>query len=124
LTEAGRARATIARLSGTELPDSPQRRDWLACRAEAEGKIEDVRAKLGEALQDAQALLRSGGGDSEAWYAVADQIGREAKRLGGALFFLSEPEPDDENPDVDSQSEHNRRIDVARTRLSETSYCL
>ena len=57
LTDDGRARATIARLAGTELPDSPQRRDWLACRAQAETKIEDVRTRLGEALQDAQTLL-------------------------------------------------------------------
>jgi hypothetical protein len=125
LTDDGRARATIARLAGTELPDSPQRRDWLACRAQAEAKIEDVRTRLGEALQDAQTLLGSGGGGSEAWYVIADRVGREAKRLGGALFCLNEwPEPDEENPDVDSQSEYNRRIDVARTRLSERSYCL
>jgi hypothetical protein len=118
LTDDGRARATIARLSGTELPDSPQRRDWLSCRAEAEANIEDVRTRLGEALQDAQTLLGRGGGDSEAWYVVADRVGREAKRLGGALFFLNERvEPDDENPDVEPRSEHNRRIDVARTRL-------
>jgi hypothetical protein len=125
LTDDGRARATIARLAGTELPDSPQRRDWLACRAQAGAKIEDVRTRLGEALQDAQTLLGSGGGGSGAWYAIADRVGREAKRLGGALFCLNEwPEPDEENPDVDSQSEYNRRIDVARTRLSERSYCL
>lgn len=66
-----------------------------------------------------------GRGNSDAWYVIADRVGREAKRLGGALFCLKErPEPDDENPDVDSQSESNRRIDVARTRLSDQSYCL
>jgi DNA-binding MarR family transcriptional regulator len=118
LTDAGAVAATQVRLDGqVSLPDSPVRRQWRRARSEAAEQIEGIRARLGDELRHALALLDSGG-DSDAWYRASDRLSRECRRLGGAVFCLDEwDEPDDEHPDRDRESRANDRVGEAMAAL-------
>jgi hypothetical protein len=112
LTDAGAIRATQARLDGeAALPDSPQRWEWQRGRAEAERQLDGIRGRVARGLQDALKLLGSDEGVSDDWYDLADRLGRECRRLGGATFCLREwDEPDDEHPDLDLDSTANWEV--------------
>jgi hypothetical protein len=118
LTDAGAVAATQARLSGqVSLPDPPVRRQWQQARSEAAEQIEGIRARLGDGLRHALALLAEGG-DSPAWYATGDNLSRGCRRLGGAVFCLNDwEEPDDEHPDRDYESSANHRVREALSAL-------
>jgi hypothetical protein len=112
LTDAGAMRATQTRLDGEgALPDSPQRWEWQRGRAEAERQIDHIRERVARALRGALAILDAGKADSDAWYDLADLLGHECRRLGGATFCLREwNEPDDEHPDLDLESTTNWEV--------------
>jgi hypothetical protein len=122
LTDAGAVAATRARLDGqVSLPDSPVRRQWQRARSEAAEKIEGIRARLGDELHHALALLDEGG-DYFAWYGASDCLSRECRRLGGAVFCLDEwDEPDDEHPDCDHESSANSHVREAISALRPIS---
>jgi hypothetical protein len=122
LTDAGAIAATQARLNGQiSLPDSPVRRQWRQARSEATEQIEGIRARLGDRLSDALALLAEGG-DSPAWYRASERPSRECRRLGGAVFCLNEwDEPDDEHPDYNRESSANSRVRKAISALRPIS---
>jgi hypothetical protein len=105
-------RATQARLdSEAALPASPQRWEWQRGRAEAARQLDSIRGRVARGLQDALELLGSGEGVSDDWYDLAEWLGRECRRLGGATFCLHEwDEPDDEHPDLDLDSTANREV--------------
>jgi hypothetical protein len=112
LTDAGATRATQVRLDGeADLLDSPQRWEWQRGRAEAERQIERIRERVARALQGALEMLDGGAADSDDWYDLAEGLGCECRRLGGATFCLHEwDEPDDEHPDLDVESRANREV--------------
>jgi hypothetical protein len=112
LTDAGAIRATQARLDGeAALPDSPQRWEWQRGRTEAERQLDSIRGQVASGLQDALKLLDARKADSDDWYDLADRLGRECRRLGGATFCLHEwDEPDDEHPDLDLESTANWEV--------------
>ena len=122
LTDAGAVAATQARLDGRALlPDSPVRRQWQRARSEAAEQIEGIRARVGDELRQALALLDAGG-DSAAWYRASERLSRECRRLGGAVFCLDEwDEPDDEHPDCDRESQANSRVREAMLALRPIS---
>jgi hypothetical protein len=122
LTDVGAVAATQARLDGqVSLPDSPLRRQWRRARSEAAEQSEEIRARLGDELRHALALLDAGG-DSAAWYRASDRLSRECRRLGGAVFCLEEwDEPDDEHPDCDRESQANSRVREALSALRPIS---
>jgi hypothetical protein len=114
LTDTGRERAAQA---GERLPASPARLEWKAARQAAAEVVESIREQLAEDLREASRLLDTGGSDSD-YYDMAENIAREATRLGGALFCLNDwPEPDDEHPDVDGSSPLNVRVRAALSGL-------
>jgi len=112
-------RVAQARLDGeADLPDSPQRREWQHARSEAEEQIESIRKRLGDELRGALRLLDSETSDGTAWYEAAERLTRECRRLGGATFCLHEWDvPDDEHPDLESDSAANRRVREALSGL-------
>jgi DNA-binding MarR family transcriptional regulator len=117
LTDAGRERAARASEEGTKLPASPAQLEWQAARQVAAELIESIREQLAEDLREARRLLGARGSDSD-YYDMAENIAREATRLGGALFCLNDwPEPDDEHPDVDGSSPQNVRVRAALSGL-------
>ncbi len=114
-------RATQARLYGeAALPDSPQRREWQRGQTEAAAQLESIRDRVGSGLQDALNLLGSDKSVSDEWYDLADLLGRECRRLGGAMFCLHGwAELDDEHPDLDLDSPANWEIRRGVSRLFE-----
>jgi DNA-binding MarR family transcriptional regulator len=117
LTDAGRDRAARASREGARLPASPAQLEWKAARQAAAESIESIREQLAKDLREAGRLLDAEGSDSD-YYDMAENIAREARRLGGALFCLDDwPEPDDEHPDVDRSSMRNARVRAALSGL-------
>jgi hypothetical protein len=114
-------RATQALLDGEAvLPASPQRWEWKRGRTEAERQLDSIRDRVASGLEDALKLLDGGKADSDDWYDLADRLGRECRRLGGATFCLHEwDEPDDEHPDLDLESTANWEVRRGLSALLE-----
>jgi hypothetical protein len=122
LTDAGAVAATQARLDGqAPLPDSPVRRQWQRAHSEAAEQIEGIRARVGDELRQALALLDAGG-DSCAWYRASERLSRECRRLGGAVFCLYEwEEPNDDHPDRNRGPSANSRVREALSALARSA---
>lgn len=118
LTGTGRELAARARKEGVKLPASPVYLEWQAAREGAAEAIESIRERLAEDLREGRGLLSTEGVEDSDCYDAAENIAREARRLGGALFCLNDwPEPDEEHPDVDHSSTQNVRIRAALNSL-------
>jgi hypothetical protein len=118
LTDTGRQLAARARKEGVKLPTSPAYLEWQAAREGATEAVQSIRERLAEHLREARKLLHTEGVEDSDCYDAAENIAREARRLGGALFCLNDwPEPDDEHPDVDDSSAQNVRIRAALNSL-------
>jgi hypothetical protein len=96
--------AAAAASSG--LPESPQHRSWRVARERAADAIERLRRALHRDLREAERLLAcSGAGQADAWFVLAERLGRDAWRVGAATYCLREwPEPSDDRADVDPGS--------------------
>jgi transcriptional regulator with XRE-family HTH domain len=108
LTPKGRRRTRDA--EPVALPESPQHRRWREARAAATERIGEFRDELRSALDEAAALLTDEDAPSDAWYALAEQVGKACQRVGSATHCLREwPEPDDAKPDIASDKHRGRR---------------
>jgi hypothetical protein len=83
------------------LPESPQHRAWCNARTLAGQEIERFRESLGDALEEASALLDDTPG-SDVWFELAEELRAAARRLGSATYCLHEwIEPSDDRADID-----------------------
>jgi|SRR5579884_2312130 len=122
LTGAGRERLAAARAGGREpsLGESPQHAAWRRARTLARIEIGRFAADLrGSLLACERLLARLGQGpgaapSSDEWFALAERLRRDCRRLGSAQHCLHEwQEPDEDAPDVD------RLIDAGDAALGE-----
>lgn len=108
LSSAGLRRLQRARPAGkvSELPESPQHRQWREARATSGEKIERFRQELRERLEQGLLLLDGDPpADSDAWLQLGDSLRLPCRRLGSAVHCLREwPEPDDARPDIDTDA--------------------
>jgi hypothetical protein len=109
LSESGSDRLRVARRDGvsTDLPESPQHRDWRDARRAGAAEIERFRDGLDAALQEAVRLLpRDPPAHSDAWFELAERLHRSCRRVGSASHCVYEwSEPDDAWGDVDDRRE-------------------
>lgn len=107
LTTAGRRRLRHAARAGTlaALPESPQHRAWRDAREAAAQHVEGLESDVRDCLGEAQRLLDGGQAvGSDAWFAVAERVGRACRRLASAIYCLREwREPDDTRADLDDR---------------------
>jgi hypothetical protein len=92
-----------------ELPESPQHRAWRAARTVAAHELvrfrDDVHERLGLATT---ALEAQSPPDSDAWFALAEELQRSCRRLASASYCLYEwVEPDDAYADVDEPADEH-----------------
>jgi len=102
LTSAGRRRLRAAtRADRVVLPESPQHRAWREARTLAGQEIARFRCELDRGLTSAhQALRIEPPAVSDTFFELAQQLHRECRRLGSAIYCLREwPEPRDARPD-------------------------
>jgi hypothetical protein len=92
----------LARTVAIALPDSPRRRERRRARLAAAQELPRFRARLLEAVVEAERMLEGGSGaspSSEAWVELGARLADDCRRLGSAWHCLHEwPEPDDEAP--------------------------
>jgi hypothetical protein len=124
LTSAGRRRLRAARRADrVVLPESPQHRAWREARTLAGQEIGRFRRELDRGLTSAhRALRREPPVGSDTFFELAQQLRRECRRLGSAIYCLREwPEPDDARPDsyenLDPGEEHLPAIEQQRLRI-------
>jgi hypothetical protein len=110
LTAAGGRRLDGARQAGepVALPESPQHLAWRRARTAARAEIGRLGADLRDSLEDCERLLArlegspGRGADSDTWFALADRLRRDCRRVGAAWHCLREwPEPEDARADYD-----------------------
>lgn len=86
-----------------ELPESPQHRTWRKARAEAAARIEDFKALLWRATQEA--TEHEGVAEpppSSWWFELSERLGAAFWLVGSALYCRDEwPEPSDDYIDTD-----------------------
>lgn len=89
------------------LPESPQHRAWRNARSTAALEIERFRDVLRASLGEAERLLAADPPPhSDAWFELAEQLRRDARRVGSAGHCLYEwSEPDDARADLDAHRE-------------------
>jgi hypothetical protein len=91
-----------ARTGAIVLPESPRRRERRRARLAAAQELPRFRARLAEALAEAERMLEAESGDlpsSGAWIELGRRLAGDCRRLGSAWHCLYEwPEPDDEVP--------------------------
>jgi hypothetical protein len=102
LAAAGRRALGKARSAGEViLPESPQHRIWRHSRTLAQQRIDGFRQTLRESLAEAGAQLDAEKVPSDAWFDLAERLGKACWQLGSATYCLHEwPEPDDSRADV------------------------
>jgi hypothetical protein len=107
LTSAGEEHLRRARHAGelAQLPESPQHTAWRLARTTAEEEIDRFRGDLGGRLRQATLLLEADPpAHSDAWFALAEELGRACQRLASASHCLFEwAEPSDARADVDER---------------------
>ncbi|HEY0517416.1 MAG TPA: hypothetical protein VGD00_09870, partial [Solirubrobacteraceae bacterium] len=108
-TPAARRLLSLARAEGREprLAESPQHADWRRARTLARLEIGRLAADLRDSLGSCEQLLARLDGPparaphSDEWFALADRLRRDCRRLGSAQHCLREwHEPDDARADV------------------------
>jgi hypothetical protein len=113
LTSAGRRRLTRAYRSGEQLalPEAPQHRLWREKHIRAVDGMGEYRARLREALSQADALIDDEAGDSLAWQTLTKRLKVRSELLGSAIHCAREwAEPDDGTRDAqDSRALEDRR---------------
>jgi hypothetical protein len=101
-----RGRGLLARAAGIErrLPEAPQHLAWRRAREAAGAAMARLRGEVRRDLREAARLLASGErASADAWFELAERLGRDAWRLGSASYCLHEwAEPDDARADVDT----------------------
>ncbi|HEY0517104.1 MAG TPA: hypothetical protein VGD00_08290, partial [Solirubrobacteraceae bacterium] len=109
-TPAARRLLSLARAEGREprLAESPQHAAWRRARTLARLEIGRLAADLRDSLDSCEQLLARLDGPparaphSDEWFALADRLRRDCRRLGSAQHCLREwHEPDDARADVD-----------------------
>jgi len=105
LTGEGAQHLALSRAKGVvgDLPESPQHRTWRKARAAATERIENFKALLWRATEEAS---RSEGVASPPpsawWFELSERLGAAFWLVGSALYCRDEwPEPSDEYPDID-----------------------
>ena len=105
LTPDGKRHLAQTRAAGQlgELPESPQHRTWRKARAEAAARIEDFKALLWRATEEA---MRFEGvaepPPSEWWFELSERLAAAFWLVGSALYCRDEwPEPSDDCIDTD-----------------------
>jgi hypothetical protein len=103
VTDSGRQRIAQEFQAGKiHLPEAPQHRIWRCAREDATRRISEFYEEARQALGDAEGLLDSERGDSDAWFALAQRLRQTCWQLGSATFCLNEwAEPDDDYADID-----------------------
>jgi hypothetical protein len=93
------------------LPESPQHLAWRRARTASRVEIGRLGADLRDSLARCERLLSglegppARAGDSDDWFALADRLRHDCRRVGSAWHCLREwPEPDDERADIDDLS--------------------
>ncbi len=94
--------AALASAAARSLPESPRRRDRRRARLAAAQELPRFRARLSEALAEAERMLEDGPGappPSGAWIELGRRLAGDCRRLGSAWHCLHEwPDPDDDAP--------------------------
>lgn len=96
------------------LPESPQHRAWREARVLAREEIGRFREELRVALEQSVAMLDAEESpDSDAWFERTEEIFGLCRRLGSAVYWLSEwPEPSEQHADID---QHESPTDLGCT---------
>jgi DNA-binding PadR family transcriptional regulator len=112
VTDAGREQL---RSVDVELPESPQHRRWRDAHATAGRLAGRFRRELGNALGDAQALVRSEvAATSDTWFELGERLQDACQRVGSVTYGLREwAEPDDRERDEPDLSRARFVIDRA-----------
>jgi hypothetical protein len=92
--------AALSSTAARSLPESPRRRDRRRARLAAAQELPRFRARLSEALAEAERMLEDApGAPSGAWIELGRRLAGDCRRLGSAWHCLHEwPEPDDDAP--------------------------
>jgi hypothetical protein len=98
------------------LGESPQHAAWRRARTVARRELGRMAADLSDSLQSCERLLARIEGaptrapSSDDWFALAERLRRDCRRVGSAWYCLREwQEPDEEQADLDDLQEPDDR---------------